>query len=406
MAMATERPEGRLVTLVLCRRDGEVLGALDPFEVDVPWWQEVGSVVDAARQVHGVAPVILRLMAGEEHRLGASGPVTYLAEVADDVDAPVRPWERTRDVDHPLRASWARPGGPADDLVWADTALDLAGMPRTGPGVQVRTWNLSSLWRLPTARGTAWLKVVPPFFAHEGAVLTALDSDRVPEVLATDGARTLLAEVPGDDLYGIGGDRLPAMVHLLVDLQSAWVGRVDDLLALGLPDWRREALTSGVAALVERWRDRQSPDVEAGLDRLVTDLPDRWADVEACGLPDTLVHGDFHQGNLRSAGPGHLVLLDWGDSGVGHPMLDQAAFLERLLPRDQRAARDVWTRRWRSEVPGCEPDRAAVLLAPVAALRQALIYQMFLDGIEPDERIYHAPDPARWLARAAALTGG
>ena len=31
---------------------------------------------------------------------------------------------------------------------------------------------------------------------------------------------------------------------------------------------------------------------------------------------------------------------------------------------------------------------------------------MFLDGIEPDERIYHAPDPARWLARAAALAGG
>ncbi len=404
--MATETLASRVVTLVLCRRGGEVLGALDPFEVDVPWWQEVGSVVDAARQVHGVDSVILRLMVGEEHRLGAGGPVTYLAEVADDVDAPVRPWDRPRDADHPLRASWARPGGPADDLAWADAALDLAGMPRAGPGAQVRSWNLSSLWRLPTARGTAWLKVVPSFFAHEGALLTALDSDRVPEVLATDGARTLLAEVPGDDLYGVGGARLPAMVDLLVDLQTAWVDRVDDLLALGLPDWRREALTSGLAALVERWRDRQAPDVVAGLDRLVTGLPDRWAEVEACGVPDTLVHGDFHQGNLRSAGPGHLVLLDWGDSGVGHPMLDEAAFLERLGPQDQQLVRDVWTRRWRLEVPGCEPDRAAGLLAPVAALRQAWIYQMFLDGIEPDERIYHAPDPARWLARAAALAGG
>jgi hypothetical protein len=403
--MATEAPVSRLVTLVLCRRDGELLGALDPFEVDVPWWQEVGSVVDAARQVHGVDSIILRLMAGEEHRLGAGGPVTYLAEVADDVDAPVRPWDRTRDADHPLRASWARPGGPADDLAWADAALDLAGMPRTGPAVQVRSWNLSSLWRLATVRGTAWLKVVPPFFAHEGAILTALDADRVPEVLATDGARTLLAEVPGDDLYGIGGPRLPAMVDLLIDLQSAWMDRVDDLLALGLPDWRRDALTPALAALVERWRDRQAPDVMAGLDRLVAGLPDRWAAVEACGVPDTLVHGDFHQGNLRSAGPGHLVLLDWGDSGVGHPMLDEAAFLERLVPQDQQIAREVWTRRWQLEVPGCEPDRAAGALAPVAALRQALIYQTFLDGIEPDERIYHAPDPARWLAHAATLAG-
>ena len=45
---------------------------------------------------------------------------------------------------------------------------------------------------------------------------------------------------------------------------------------------------------------------------------------------------------------------------------------------------------------------AAELLAPVAALRQALIYRTFLDGIEPDERVYHASDPGTWLRRAAA----
>ena len=69
--------------------------------------------------------------------------------------------------------------------------------------------------------------------------------------------------------------------------------------------------------------------------------------------------------------------------------------------RTSGSARDVWARRWQREVPGCEPERAAVLLAPIGALRQALIYQVFLDGIEPDERIYHASDPALWLARAA-----
>ena len=403
MAMATLPPASRTVTLVLCRRDGAVVGALDPFEVTVPWWQEVGPVVDGARQVHGVDVVVLRLLAGEQHRLGAGGPVTYLAEVRDDVDVPVRPYARARDADHPLRATWARPGGPADDLAWADAVLVLAGMPRTGAGVQARTWNLSSLWRLPTARGAAWLKVVPPFFAHEGDLLTALASEHVPDVLATDGARTLLAEIPGDDLYGLGGARLREMVDLLVDLQAAWADRVDALLALGLPDWRSDALTTALTTLVERWRHRLAPAVVDGLDRLVAGLPERWARVDACGLPDTLVHVDFHQGNLRSAGPGHLVLLDWGDAGVGHPMLDQPAFLERLSEPDQAIVRATWTDRWRQEVPGCEPDRAAAALGPVAALRQALIYQTFLDGIEPDERIYHAPDQARWLARAASL---
>ena len=48
-------------------------------------------------------------------------------------------------------------------------------------------------------------------------------------------------------------------------------------------------------------------------------------------------------------------------------------------------------------------DRAASLIAPLAAARQALIYQGFLDAIEPSERPYHAADPAFWLARALDL---
>jgi len=31
------------------------------------------------------------------------------------------------------------------------------------------------VWQLPTAQGSVWLKVVPPFFAHEGRVISQLD---------------------------------------------------------------------------------------------------------------------------------------------------------------------------------------------------------------------------------------
>ena len=90
-ALAMQTASSRVVTLVLCRRDGAVLGALAPFEVDVPWWQEVGPVVVAARQAHDVDIVILRLLAGEPGRMCLGGPVTYLAEVGDEVDVAVRP---------------------------------------------------------------------------------------------------------------------------------------------------------------------------------------------------------------------------------------------------------------------------------------------------------------------------
>jgi hypothetical protein len=59
-------------------------------------------------------------------------------------------------------------------------------------------------------------------------------------------------------------------------------------------------------------------------------------------------------------------------------------------------------RAWRSEYPHADPSRAAELIAPVAALRQALVYQRFLDGIEASERRYHELDVPDWLRRAAA----
>ncbi len=54
-------------------------------------------------------------------------------------------------------------------------------------------------------------------------------------------------------------------------------------------------------------------------------------------------------------------------------------------------------------VPGSDPDRASRLLAPVAAAGHAVIYQRFLESIEPSERRYHQADPIDWLQRTAAL---
>jgi hypothetical protein len=59
-------------------------------------------------------------------------------------------------------------------------------------------------------------------------------------------------------------------------------------------------------------------------------------------------------------------------------------------------------RPWPGSLPE-HPLRMSWALAPVAAARQALIYQNFLDNIEPSEHPYHATDPAEWLSRTAEL---
>jgi hypothetical protein len=402
MAAVTEAPKpSRMARLVLVTPDGVVVGSLPPFPVSTPWWQDAEPVVKVARARHGIDVTILRLLEAEL-KLPPGGTVTYLAEVAQPVEA--QAWHGTLDQ-QPLRMPWASPGGPAADVAWAESVLADRGMGRIGPAQQVRTWNLSSLWRLPVAGQTAWLKCVPPFFAHEGPMLARLHGRPVPTLIAHERLRLLLAEIPGEDLYGAPVARLLEMAPLLVSLQREWIGRTDELVGLGLPDWRAPALVHAIASLVERIGPQLSTDERAPLDGFVTGLPDRFAQVTACGLPDTLVHGDFHPGNFRGDASS-LVLLDWGDCGVGHPLLDESAFMDRVPAEAVDMVRRRWHAEWTRTLPGSDPDRASRLLRPVAAARQALVYQAFLDGIEPSEHPYHAADPADWLHRTAELLRG
>jgi hypothetical protein len=377
---------------------GRPIGSLPAVPVATPWWQDVEPVVRAARDVHGVDVIVLRLLDAELDQ-PPGGRVTYLAEVSEPVRA--QRWTGRLD-DHPSRHAFARPGGPAADLAWARALLAERGLRPTAPPTQVRTWNLSSLWRVPVEGQTAWLKVVPYFFAHEGALLTLMAGARVPAVLGHDGGRMLLAEIAGEDLYAAELPLLQEMVNLLVELQRSWGGRVEELLALGLPDWRAPALGAAIADVVERTREEIAEEDRVTLADFVRGLPGRFDDVAGCGLEDSLVHGDFHPGNFRGDGR-DLTLLDWGDSGVGHPLLDQPAFLDAIPDDAIGAVQAHWLQQWREAVPGSDTVRASALLAPIAAARRAVIYRRFLDSIEPSEQPYHRADPAMWLNRTAAL---
>jgi hypothetical protein len=400
-AQAQEPLEPRIAVIVLVTPDGAVVGCLPELPIATPWWQDVEPVVSAVRERYGFEITVLRLLSAEREE-PHGGRVTYLAEVPEPV--PADPWPGTLD-EQPRRHAYAKPGGPAADLAWANRVLVERGHVPAGLPVQIRTWNLSSLWQIPVAGQTVWLKVVPGFFAHEGALLTRLAGERVPFLLGHDGGRSLLAEIPGEDLYDAGLSQLLEMVSLLVGIQASWRHRVEELLALGLPDWRQPALSAAIADVVERTADELSADDRATLARFVHTLPERFCQIAGCGIGDTLIHGDFHPGNVRGDGNA-LTLLDWGDSGVGHPLLDQPAFLTHVPDDILAMIRDQWLQQWREAIPGSDPARAADLLDPIAAARQAVTYRSFLDRVEPAEAPYHRSDTASWLQRTAQLYNG
>ncbi|GLZ30273.1 hypothetical protein Lesp02_24630 [Lentzea sp. NBRC 105346] len=331
-------------------------GAVGPLPVETPWWNHVEPVNAALEGVLGVPCSVLRLVSTTGRGM-RGGVVTYHVEAHGEPDrSQLHPGERPS-CDAPKRLPWARLGGPAELVAWADEHVT-----RTGPAVQVRTWNLSSLHRLPTADGPVWLKALPPFASDEAALIktvAACDPPLVPRVLADAPGRLLLSHVPGEDCWNLTPEVIREIVPRYVAVQAKLAG--------------------------------PNPGVQP-----------RPVAMPSFGLPDTLVHGDFYPGNWRSSG----VVIDWADSTWGHPAYDAArliAFTED--PSLHHLITEVWSHAWRTHFPDSEPELALRTARPVAHLLTAVKYQEFLDNIEDSERVYHEGDPAEELRTAQSLAG-
>ena len=387
---------GRTVTAVVTY-DGACAGRVGPFPVDVPWWADVEQVVTHLEQVLGGPAVVLRLLSVEGSDGMRDGHVTFHAEALTPPPGDLAPCDFADD-DHPLRLPWARAAGLRDLLGWAARHADLTGRPVVGRPAQRKTWNLSCLFRLPTASGPVWLKAIPPFAAAEPVAIAAfaeVDPGLVPAVLASGPGRLLLADVPGTERRDPPPQVVADTVRRFVTAQA----RVSSQPPRGLPDRRPEVLAAAVRDLLDGPVGDELTLAEL---RAARSLQDGWEMLAGCGLPDTVVHGDFHPVNWRSDG-GTAVVLDFADAHLGNPVLDGLRAIDFLPPGLRRTAADAWIAAWTAAAPRSRPADALRIAEPLAHFAFAVRYQEFLDNIEPSERVYHHGDPA--AAIRAALAG-
>ncbi|WP_063772001.1 aminoglycoside phosphotransferase family protein [Kitasatospora mediocidica] len=401
---------GRAVT-VLLTHDGEPLGTVGPFTVEAPYWNDVAPVTAHLESLLGSPTVVLRLLDVDGGADGRHGHATYHAEtlarpVRTDAlrGAPDAPWAAL--APHAKRADWATPSGLREALDWADTRLRALGRPPVGPVRQVKTWNLAGLVRIPTAGGPAWLKTGPRFALCESVAIglfASVDAPFAPTVLAADPdrRRVLLDHVPGEDCWGPSAGVVATTVPRLARAQAALSLR-HPTAPDGLPDRSPRLLIDQVHRLLDGPSAAElTADELSRAHRAAARLPALVADLEACGLPNTVLHGDFHPGNWRSDSR-QTTLVDFADSAFGHPAVDG------LRPRPFTGAErwtqaaDAWTTAWSELVPGCDPARALTLAQPLVHFGYAVRYQEFLDGIEPSEQRYHAGDPAAEIRAALA----
>lgn len=292
-----------------------------------------------------------------------------------------------------LRAPWYLPGWHEDALAWAAERLGDAGLAPTGPAEQLRAWQRSTILRLPTVAGAAYLKAVPPIFGHEPALTAALAAAHptsFPRVIAFDPDRgwLLMRELPGP-LLDAQRDDVATWERALAsfaELQIASVARVPQLRALGVPERPLEALAArlgpllgAMAAATPASPAGLTPEERGQLRALGPRLQAMAAELAAFGLPAALEHGDFWAGQVVVGAEG-FGFLDWSDSSIAHPFFSLLLFLVEIedyfprVPGVRERLRDAYLAPWAAAGFGDDLVRPFELAQPLAALHHALAY--------------------------------
>ncbi|MCW5883160.1 MAG: phosphotransferase [Anaerolineae bacterium] len=313
---------------------------------------------------------------------------------------------------------WTTSAWRDEALAWIDASLARLSRRRAGPVEQphVRPW--STVISVPTDAGTVYFKAVGCMAAHEVALTVALARwrpDVMPPVLAANEARGWL-------LMPDGGPRLREIIRadrdlghwerllpLYAEAQMDLADRVTDLLSLGTPDRRLDRLPALYAALLAdegALRVGQEPGLTTGeYARLQADVP-RFAalceELAGHGIPASLHHGDFHDGNIFTR-DGAYLFFDWGDSVVSHPFfslrtvsvsLEMSLDLPENAPEFQRLV-DAYLEPWTRAVPRSALRAAYPLAHRVGVINGALTWHAAVSALpEPLREEYAEPVPA------------
>ena len=421
-------------------------GRVPSFRVSPSFYPEVEEIVETVRAELDMEIVILRCLAEGDANEGR--PRMYSALSVSDDGAPISGYrwaslgepnfddadgdieelvgiariEIDRLASKSLFDSHAPWDSPTD---WHRRAREWvrSNMPPAPGGLpwrmsQIRSWSISSVWRLSSGRHRVYFKASPRFFASEVAVTRDV-ATRFPEVspvlIASEPDEGwMLMEDLGDLTLGKSDD--PTMwletMKTIALVQRGYVGRTGALERMGI----ESRTTKSIAETLAYWMEEPSraglrmfqPENEAALGRLSSRLGEievverRLSDL---GLPRALEHGDLDSTNvfIRDGSP---VLMDWSDACFSHP------FFTPLTPAQARRHPefvDAYLREW-PEFGAVESLRAGFMSAkPLAALESAFHYHRnivpYLSYPYPDFRTLERYIPALLEMAIDALDG-
>jgi hypothetical protein len=194
--------------------------------------------------------------------------------------------------------------------------------------------KISSWFEASTVDGKLFLKVSPQTAEFEGRVgqmLSRRAPGFIPDVL---GVNTELGAIVTRKLEAHN-------LSFEVDT-NIWLVTMRRLAALQRSslDWECELPRLDLVSLLESCRNLMNDAFElghlgltasqvSGIQALAPKLSSSLEIFQNSGLPNTLIHGDFHANNLLVEN-GVPILIDWSEAAIASPLLDLGRFLEFL----------------------------------------------------------------------------
>lgn len=262
------------------------------------------------------------------------------------------------------RVPWYSPGWFARATTWIEKQVEQLGGRVVDAPEQLRVGERGYLLRVKTTERMFYLKILPPFFAHELPLLQYLSlayPHSVPALVAVD------TEAQWMLMRDFGGASLSQSENLsdveealrrYATLQIDQIAHVQHLRTLGCPYLPVEALAQQIDNLLADTPSlmMNSPvglseeDVLRfqHLSPLLRSMCQQLADSP---VPYSLEHGDFHDENIAMTGTDPLY-FDWTDSCITHPFFSLYPFLLGIETKWSGIAhigerlRDVYLQPW------------------------------------------------------------
>lgn len=244
-------------------------------------------------------------------------------------------------MSNPSPLLWHDPAWRRQVTDWIQVETARHSIHITGEIEQPHVYAWSTVLHIPTDQGKLFFKATAQETLYEAALTRSLARwfpDCMPEFVAVDAGRGWMLMRDGGEPLRLSirpaRDITPwkAVIAKYAQVQIGLAGHVTEMLSLRLPDHRLRVLPDLFAALLAD-ESAFMIDQEKGLTAAewqevngkASGFEQICARLAAYGIPESLNHGDFHDGNVLVKDR-RITFFDWGDGDVTHPFVSLRTF--------------------------------------------------------------------------------